>query len=118
MLARAIAKKPELLVLDEPVQGVDFTGEVALYSLIKTISENLNCGILLISHDLHVVMSATDYVVCLNGHVCCCGTPRDVAESNPYKQLFGEKSAKLLSIYEHNHDHIHSSDGNIIKEVE
>ena len=118
LLARAIAKKPELLVLDEPVQGVDFTGEVALYSLIKTISENLNCGILLISHDLHVVMSATDYVVCLNGHVCCCGTPRDVAESNPYKQLFGEKSAKLLSIYEHNHDHIHSSDGNIIKEVE
>ena len=118
LLARAIAKKPELLVPDEPVQGVDFTGEVALYSLIKTISENLNCGILLISHDLHVVMSATDYVVCLNGHVCCWGTPRDVAESNPYKQLFGEKSAKLLSIYEHNHDHIHSSDGNIIKEVE
>ena len=81
LLARAIAKKPDLLVLDEPVQGVDFTGEVALYSLIKEISEKLNCGILLISHDLHVVMSATDYVVCLNGHVCCCGTPKDVAQS-------------------------------------
>ena len=79
LLARAIAKKPDLLVLDEPVQGVDFTGEVALYSLIKEISEKLNCGILLISHDLHVVMSATDYVVCLNGHVCCCGTPKDLS---------------------------------------
>ena len=117
LLARAIAKKPDLLVLDEPVQGVDFTGEVALYSLIKEISEKLNCGILLISHDLHVVMSATDYVVCLNGHVCCCGTPKDVAQSKHYKELFGEKSAELLSIYEHNHDHVHSSDGNIIKEI-
>ena len=71
LLARAISKKPELLVLDEPVQGVDFTGEIALYELIKKISEELNCGILLISHDLHTVMSATDHVVCLNGHVCC-----------------------------------------------
>ena len=117
LLARAIAKKPELLVLDEPVQGVDFNGEVALYNLIKKISETLKCGILLISHDLHVVMSATDYVVCLNGHVCCYGTPKDVAKSDHYKELFGEKSSQLLSIYEHNHDHIHSSDGNILKEV-
>ena len=117
LLARAIAKKPELLVLDEPVQGVDFNGEVALYNLIKKISETLKCGILLISHDLHVVMSATDYVVCLNGHVCCCGTPKDVAKSDHYKELFGEKSSQLLSIYEHNHDHIHDLDGNIMKEV-
>jgi len=73
LLARAISKKPELLVLDEPVQGVDFTGEIALYELIKKISDELNCGILLISHDLHTVMSATDHVVCLNGHVCCSG---------------------------------------------
>ena len=71
LLARAISKKPELLVLDEPVQGVDFTGEISLYELIKKISDELNCGILLISHDLHTVMSATDHVVCLNGHVCC-----------------------------------------------
>ena len=117
LLARAIAKKPELLVLDEPVQGVDFNGEVALYDLIKKISETLKCGILLISHDLHVVMSATDYVVYLNGHVCCCGTPKDVAKSDHYKELFGEKSSQLLSIYEHNHDHVHTSDGNIMKEV-
>ena len=117
LLARAIAKKPELLVLDEPVQGVDFNGEVALYSLIKKISETIKCGILLISHDLHVVMSATDYVVCLNGHVCCSGTPIDVAKSDHYRELFGEKSSQLLSIYEHNHDHVHSSAGNIMKEV-
>ena len=88
LLARAISKKPELLVLDEPVQGVDFTGEIALYELIKKISEKLNCGILLISHDLHTVMSATDHVVCLNGHVCCSGSPKDVARNNEYKALF------------------------------
>ena len=116
LLARAIAKKPDLLVLDEPVQGVDFTGEVELYALIKKISETLQCGILLISHDLHVVMSATDYVVCLNGHVCCSGTPVAVAQNKEYKELFGEKSSQLLSIYEHEHDHVHDSDGNIVKE--
>ena len=117
LLARAIAKKPELLVLDEPVQGVDFTGEVALYALIKKISETLKCGILLISHDLHVVMSATDHVVCLNGHVCCSGSPVDVAQNKEYKELFGEKSSQLLSIYEHEHDHVHSSDGKIVKDI-
>ena len=87
LIARAIAKKPDLLVLDERVQGVDFKGEIALYELIKTISDKLNCGILLISHDLHVVMSATDYVVCLNGHVCCSGTPQAVANDNKYLSL-------------------------------
>ena len=115
LLARAISKKPELLVLDEPVQGVDFTGEIALYELIKKISEKLNCGILLISHDLHTVMSATDYVVCLNGHVCCSGSPKEVAKNNEYKALFGEQAAQTLSIYEHKHDHVHTSDGDIKK---
>ena len=104
LLARAISKKPELLVLDEPVQGVDFTGEIALYELIKKISEKLNCGILLISHDLHTVMSATDHVVCLNGHVCCSGSPKDVARNNEYKALFGEQASQTLSVYEHKHD--------------
>ena len=115
LLARAISKKPELLVLDEPVQGVDFTGEIALYELIKKISEKLNCGILLISHDLHTVMSATDHVVCLNGHVCCSGSPLDVAKNKEYKALFGEQASQTLSIYEHKHDHVHSSDGEIKK---
>ena len=115
LLARAVSKKPELLVLDEPVQGVDFTGEIALYKLIKKISEKLNCGILLISHDLHTVMSATDFVLCLNGHVCCSGTPKDVAMNNEYKVLFGEQASQTLSIYEHKHDHTHSDDGEIQK---
>ena len=113
LLARAISKKPDLLVLDEPVQGVDFTGEIALYELIKKISEELNCGILLISHDLHTVMSATDHVVCLNGHVCCSGSPSDVAKNNEYKALFGEQASQILSVYEHRHDHVHSNDGDI-----
>ena len=115
LLARAISKKPELLVLDEPVQGVDFTGEIALYELIKKISDELNCGILLISHDLHTVMSATDHVVCLNGHVCCSGSPIDVARNNEYKALFGEQASKTLAIYEHKHDNTHSNDGEIKK---
>ena len=113
LIARAIAKQPEVLVLDEPVQGVDFKGEIALYELIKKISEELNCGILLISHDLHVVMSATDFVVCLNGHVCCSGTPQVVAKNNEYQELFGDRASSILSLYEHKHDHTHSQDGTI-----
>ena len=115
LLARAISKKPEFLVLDEPVQGVDFTGEIALYELIKKISDELNCGILLISHDLHTVMTATDHVVCLNGHVCCSGSPIDVAKNNEYKALFGEQASQILSRYEHKHDHVHNNDGEIKK---
>ena len=113
LIARAISKEPELLVLDEPVQGVDFKGEIALYELIKKISEKLNCGILLISHDLHVVMSATDFVVCLNGHVCCSGTPHVVAQNDKYRELFGDRASNILSLYEHKHDHTHSQDGTI-----
>jgi zinc transport system ATP-binding protein len=115
LIARAISKKPELLVLDEPVQGVDYTGEIALYELIKRISDSLNCGILLISHDLHTVMTATDHVVCLNGHVCCSGTPMDVAKNNEYKTLFGEQASQILSVYEHKHDHVHLDKGEIKK---
>ena len=115
LIARAIAKQPDVLVLDEPVQGVDFKGEIALYELIKKISEKLNCGILLISHDLHVVMSATDFVVCLNGHVCCSGTPQVVAKNNEYQELFGDRASSILSLYEHKHDHTHSTDGSIKK---
>ena len=115
LLARAISKKPELLVLDEPVQGVDFTGEITLYELIKKISDELNCGILLISHDLHTVMSATDHVVCLNGHVCCSGSPTDVVKNDEYKALFGEQASQILSRYEHKHDHIHTDEGKIKK---
>ena len=113
LIARAVAKKPELLVLDEPVQGVDFNGEIALYNLIKKISDKLNCGILLISHDMHFVMSATDHVICLNGHICCSGTPSAVVKNPAYIKLFGEHNAETLSYYQHHHDHSHNNDGSV-----
>ena len=113
MLARAIAFKPELLVLDEPVQGVDFNGEIEMYELIRKIRDELQCGVLLISHDLHIVMAATDRVICLNGHVCCSGTPMNVAVSQEYKDLFGARAASGLALYEHQHDHQHLSNGSI-----
>ena len=115
LLARAISKKPDLLVLDEPVQGVDFNGEIALYNLIKNISDSLNCGILLISHDIHFVMSSTDHVICLNGHICCSGSPSSVAKNPAYIDLFGEHTASTLSLYKHHHDHSHGADGRIEK---
>ena len=113
LIARAIAKKPDLLVLDEPVQGVDYNGEIALYNLIKKISVNLNCGILLISHDMHFVMSTTDHVVCLNGHICCSGAPSSVVKNPEYIKLFGEHNSETLSYYQHHHDHTHDNDGSV-----
>lgn len=113
LLARAMIGKPDLLVLDEPVQGVDFAGEVALYNLIREIRDRTGCGILLISHDLHVVMAETDTVVCLNGHVCCRGTPDSVVSSPEYLELFGSRAADTLAIYRHHHDHTHLPDGRV-----
>lgn len=113
LMARAIIRKPDLLVLDEPVQGVDFAGEMALYDLILRIRDTTQCGILMISHDLHVVMAQTDIVVCLNGHVCCTGSPEAVAESPEYMQLFGGRAANTLAIYHHDHDHEHLPDGRV-----
>ena len=113
LIARAIAKKPDLFVLDEPVQGVDFNGEIALYNLIKKISTTLNCGILLISHDMHFVMSTTDHVICLNGHICCSGNPSSVVKNPEYIKLFGEHNSETLSYYQHQHDHSHNNDGSV-----
>ncbi len=110
LLARAIAREPELLVLDEPVQGVDHAGQVALYRLISEIRDELNCGVLLISHDLHVVMAASDTVVCLNGHICCQGAPSSVVQNPDYLRLFGTHAADAIAIYEHRHDHTHGLD--------
>ena len=115
LIARAIAKKPDLLVLDEPVQGVDFNGEIALYNLIKEISVNLNCGILLISHDMHFVMSTTNHVICLNGHICCSGSPSNVVKNPEYIKLFGQHNSETLAYYQHQHDHSHNHDGSISK---
>lgn len=113
LLARAMIRRPDLLVLDEPVQGVDFSGEVALYQLIKQIRDETNCGVLLISHDLHVVMAETDTVICLNGHICCTGSPAAVARSPEYLELFGTRAAATLAIYQHHHDHTHLPDGRV-----
>ena len=113
-LARAIARKPDLLVLDEPVQGVDFNGELELYDLIKAVRDETGCAILMVSHDLHVVMAATDRVICLNGHVCCQGTPENVALSEEYKALFGGRAAAALAVYQHHHDHTHMADGRVL----
>jgi zinc transport system ATP-binding protein len=113
LLARAIIHEPDLLILDEPVQNVDFGGEVALYELIRAIRDRSGCGVLLISHDLHVVMAATDTVICLNGHVCCSGTPESVAASQEYRNLFGARAAEAMAFYRHEHDHTHLPDGRV-----
>lgn len=114
LFARAMIRKPDLLVLDEPVQGVDFSGEVALYELVRQIRDTTQAGILMISHDLHVVMAETDTVICLNGHVCCRGTPAAVKRSPEYLKLFGARAADTLAIYEHHHDHEHHEDGCVV----
>ncbi|SMF70007.1 zinc transport system ATP-binding protein [Xaviernesmea oryzae] len=112
LLARAIARKPDLMVLDEPVQGVDFAGESALYDLIRSIRNSTGCGILMISHDLHMVMAGTDTVICLNGHICCRGTPETVSQSADYLKLFG--NTRSLAVYSHHHDHTHLPDGRVL----
>ncbi|WP_082461122.1 ATP-binding cassette domain-containing protein [Devosia sp. Leaf64] len=114
LFARAMIRKPDLLVLDEPVQGVDFSGEVALYELVRQIRDVTQAGILMISHDLHVVMAETDTVICLNGHICCRGTPAAVKRSPEYLALFGTRAAETLAIYEHHHDHEHHDDGCVV----
>ena len=113
LLARALLGKPQLLVLDEPVVGVDFSGSLELYQLITRIRDETGCGVLLISHDLHVVMAQTDTVICLNSHVCCRGTPELVAENPEYLKLFGKGAAQDLAIYTHHHDHTHLADGTV-----
>ena len=118
LIARAIIGKPDLLVLDEPVQGVDHRGEIALYQLIRDIRASMGCGILLISHDLHIVMADSDTVVCLNGHVCCSGTPETVSTNEAYLELFGPRARGTLAVYRHNHDHSHGPRGEIVASTE
>ncbi len=119
LLARAFGCKPDLLILDEPLQGVDFAGEAELYETIAKFRDHTGCGVLMISHDLHIVMAATDRVICLNGHICCSGTPIDVAASPEYARLFGLRSPRgaeippSLAVYTHHHDHTHLADGRV-----
>lgn len=121
LLARALLRDPQLLVLDEPVQGVDVGGQAALYALINDIRKTRNCGVLLVSHDLHLVMANTDTVVCLNQHVCCQGHPEQVTNDPAYLALFGngllkpDGSKPHVALYTHRHDHQHDAHGNVIK---
>jgi zinc transport system ATP-binding protein len=111
LIARALLRNPNLLVLDEPASGVDYAGEAELYDLIATLRDTHDLGVLLVSHDLHVVMARSDRVLCLNGHVCCSGKPEAVARSTEYARLFGPEAAKSLALYHHDHDHRHDLSG-------
>lgn len=113
LLARALLREPQLLVLDEPVQGVDVAGQAELYGLINRLRDRYGCGVLMVSHDLHLVMSTTDRVVCLNRHVCCSGHPEQVSEDPAFIELFGEH-ASGLAIYHHHHDHAHTLHGEVV----
>ncbi|WP_096702063.1 metal ABC transporter ATP-binding protein [Magnetospirillum sp. 15-1] len=114
LLARALLRRPDLLVLDEPVGGVDVAGQAELYDLITRQARDNGVGVLMVSHDLHVVMAATDHVVCLNRHVCCAGHPEAVSRHPEYLALFGPRVAASLAIYTHAHDHGHGADGSVL----
>lgn len=114
LLARALMRQPQLLVLDEPAQGVDMVGQGALYEKIAELKNKHGFGVLMVSHDLHVVMQQTDQVLCLNQHVCCSGRPDDVSQHPAYKKLFGDFPDAGLAIYTHHHDHQHNLKGDVI----
>jgi len=113
LLARALLRSPDLLVLDEPAQGVDINGQQQLYQLISNIRDQIGCGVLMVSHDLHLVMAATDQVLCLNTHICCQGHPETVSQHPEYLKLFGS-SLDGLAVYTHHHDHDHDLHGDVI----
>ncbi len=116
LLARALLREPELLVLDEPTSGVDVAGQAELYDLIKNIRDQHSCGVLLVSHNLHLVMAATDHVMCINHHVCCEGHPEAVSQAPEYLALFGAQAAKTLAVYTHEHDHHHDVTGHPVQD--
>ena len=112
-LARALINNPDLMILDEPVQGVDYSGESALYQLISRLRNQRGCGILMVSHDLHIVLGDSDKVICLDRHICCSGIPETVTKNKEYERLFGAEAANAYAIYNHDHDHSHDLSGNI-----
>jgi zinc transport system ATP-binding protein len=110
LLAQALLRRPQVLVLDEAAQGLDQPGEARFYRLIEQIRAELGCAVLMVSHDLHVVMAASDRVICLNGHICCEGTPTVVSAAPEYRALFGFGTQGALALYRHDHDHAHLHD--------
>lgn len=116
LLARALLNEPDLLILDEPTQGVDIKGQAELYKIISRFKEELGFSVLLVSHDLHLVMSGTDKVICLNKHVCCSGYPESVKKNPEFIQLFGETDIDKIAVYSHKHDHSHDLTGRIIND--
>jgi zinc transport system ATP-binding protein len=114
LLARALLRNPDLLVMDEPAQGLDIHGQDELMGLVEETRRRRECGILMVSHDLHVVMAATDRVVCLNHHICCTGHPMEVEIDPSYLALFGERAAGHLAAYHHHHDHVHGLAGEVV----
>jgi zinc transport system ATP-binding protein len=114
LLARALLRDPDLLVLDEPSQGIDVSGQADLFGLISRIRNQRGCGVLMVSHDLHLVMAQTDEVICLNNHVCCAGHPETVANDPNYIELFGKQVADSLAVYHHHHDHAHDANGRMV----
>lgn len=116
LLARALLRHPQLLILDEPAQGVDVKGQSELYQLIDNICRARQCGILMISHDLHLVMATTDEVVCLNHHVCCHGKPEQVSNDPAFLSLFGKQEVESFAVYTHHHNHSHDIHGNVVSE--
>ncbi|WP_425037988.1 metal ABC transporter ATP-binding protein [Primorskyibacter sp. S187A] len=109
LLARALLSDPDLLILDEATQGLDQPGSAAFYRLIEDLRQRLGCAVLMVSHELHVVMAASDRVICLNGHVCCEGAPEQVAQADEYRALFGTGTGGALALYRHEHDHNHDA---------
>ncbi len=107
LLARALLGEPQLLILDEATQGLDQPGSAAFYEEIEAVPRELGAAVLMVSHELHVVMAASDRVICLNGHICCEGAPEHVASAPEYRALFGTGTRGTLALYRHEHDHAH-----------
>lgn len=106
LLARALLRQPDILVLDEPMQGLDIQSEAELYEYVRSLPERYGCAVLMVSHDLQWVMQGTHRVVCLNKHICCSGLPESIQQHPEYQAIFGTQRM----FYQHHHNHCGHSD--------